>query len=202
MPDDFTIIKTHPHLLSYVDDLQKKNAESLSFYPRQVFEREAENGRLFLGMLNGEPCGYIYVGARGHDIKCHQVCIEYDARRRMHGAALVCALEDYAKDSFTVTLRCGFDLDANEFWSSLGYNCIGVVAGGIRRNRKINIWRKQISPELFTDLIVEPAEGKTSSTIWRKHKETSLVTQFTRGRQLKDYRALLLKKGEDENKKQ
>ena len=40
--DDFVIVQTHPNLLIYVDSLQKKNAENLSFYPKQVFEREAE----------------------------------------------------------------------------------------------------------------------------------------------------------------
>ena len=134
--DDFVIVKTHPNLLVYVDSLQKKNAEALSFYPKQVFEREAEKGRIFLGLLNGEPCGYIYVGAKGLDVKCHQVCIQYDARRRLYGAALVQALEDYAEKSYSITLRCGFDLEANQFWSSEGYRCVDVQDGGIRRMRK------------------------------------------------------------------
>ena len=139
--EDFVIVQTHPHLLIYVDSLQKKNAENVSFYPKQVFEREAEKGRIFLGLLNGEPCGYIYVGAKGGDVKCHQVCIQYDARRRLYGAALVQALEDYADGSYSIMLRCGFDLDANQFWASLGYRCIDVQDGGIRRMRKINVWR-------------------------------------------------------------
>ena len=55
--DDFQIVKVHPHLIAYVDSLQKKNAEALSFYPKCVFERESEKGRILLGILNGEPCG-------------------------------------------------------------------------------------------------------------------------------------------------
>tara|TARA_R110000824_G_scaffold205274_3_gene390046 strand:- start:1234 stop:1842 length:609 start_codon:yes stop_codon:yes gene_type:complete len=200
MPD-FHIVKTHPDMLLYVDSLQKKNAEQLSFYPKQVFEREAEKGRLFLGMLNGAPCGYIYVGAKSPDVKCHQVCIEYDARRRLYGAAMVTALEDYAKDSYTITLRCGFDLEANNFWKSMGYNCINIVDGGIRRNRKINVWRKQVHPELFTDIIVEPAKGKTDASIWRKHKKTGLVTGFSRGKKLKEYRASVMKEAQLNNNK-
>jgi hypothetical protein len=73
---DFQIVKVHPHLITYVDSLQKKNAEALSFYPKCVFERESEKGRILLGLLNGEPCGYLYVGALGGDVKCHQVCIQ------------------------------------------------------------------------------------------------------------------------------
>jgi GNAT superfamily N-acetyltransferase len=189
---DFQIVKVHPHLISFVDGLQRKNAEALSFYPKCVFERESENGRIFLGMLNGEPCGYLYVGAQGADVKCHQVCIEYDARRRLYGAALVAAMEEYAEGACTLTLRCGFDLDANTFWAEMGYQCIGVQDGGIRRMRKINVWRKAMQIELFADASVVPAVGKTDASVWRKNKQTGLVTQFIRGKRMRDYRALIV----------
>ena len=195
MSADFQIVKVHPDLLLYVDALQKKNAEALSFYPKCVFEREAENGRIFLGLLNGQPCGYLYVGAAVADVKCHQVCIEYDARRKLYGAALVAAMEEYASGSFTVTLRCGFDLDANKFWSEMGYKCIDVQDGGIRRMRKINVWRKSLRDELFvTDASVDPAVGKTDASVWRRNKNTGIVTQFIRGKRMRDYRALIVGK--------
>ena len=156
---DFVVVQQHPDFLSYVDKLQKLNAEALSFYPTQVFERELDKGRLFLGLLNGEPCGYIYMGAQGDHVKCHQVCIQYDARLRQYGAALVSAMEEYANEgkATSISLRCGFDLDANKFWKSLGYECVNIVDGGVRRMRKINVWRKQLAPELFTTLALEPA---------------------------------------------
>ena len=188
----FQIVKVHPHLISYVDALQKKNAEALSFYPKCVFERESEKGRIFLGLLNGDPCGYLYVGAHSADVRCHQVCIEYDARRRMYGAALVQAMEDYATGAYSITLRCGFDLDANRFWSEMGYKCVCVQDGGIRRMRKINVWRKSLAVGLFEDAFVEPASGKTDASVWRKHKQTGVVTQFVRGKAMRDYRARIM----------
>lgn len=190
--DDFSIVTAHPDLILYVDSLQKKNAESLSFYPKCVFERESEKGRIFLGLLNGQPCGYLYVGARREDVKCHQVCIQYDARRRLYGSALVTAMEDYASGAYSITLRCGFDLDANTFWSEMGYSCIGIQDGGIRRMRKINVWRKMVQNELFDDIFVEPSVGRTDASVWRRNKQTGLVTQFVRGRRLRDYRARVL----------
>jgi|TARA_R110000824_G_scaffold10882_1_gene47672 hypothetical protein len=198
---DFIIIKEHPDLLTYIDSLQRKNAEQLSFYPKQVFEREQKNGRLYLGLLNGEPCGYIYVGAAGGDVKCHQVCIQYDARRKLYGAMLVLALENYANESLSdsITLRCGFDLDANTFWKELGYNCIAVQQGGIRRNRKINVWRKYLQPQMFSQEWVEPAVGKVDASIWRKHKQTGIISQFNRGKKLEDYRLKIQQTGDAEN---
>ena len=198
---DFVIVKEHPSMLMYIDALQKKNAEALSFYPKQVFEREYQNGRLYLGLLNGEPSGYIYVGAAGGDVKCHQVCIEYDARRKLYGAMLVLAMENYANASFSnsITLRCGFDLDANKFWSELGYNCIAVQDGGVRRMRKINVWRKYLKPQMFEPVWIEPAIGKTDASLWRKHKDTGIITQFARGKKMKDYRLILLNKEQNNN---
>lgn len=197
MTTDFIVVQQHPSIITYVDDLQRKNAEALSFYPRQVFEREQEKGRIFLGLLNGQPCGYLYVGARGRDVKCHQVCIQYDARRRLYGAAIVAVMEQYADEGHasSVTLRCGFDLDANEFWKSLGYVCIASQIGGVRRMRIINVWRKQIVPELFETVAIDPAIGKTDASVWRKNKQTGTVTQFIRGKAMRAYRALVTKEG-------
>ncbi len=191
---NFSIVKEHPSLIPYVDGLQRKNADALSFYPRQVFERESERGRIFLGLLEGQPCGYIYVGAGANrDLKCHQVCIQYDARRRLYGAGLVVAMEDWATElnCSRITLRCGFDLMANDFWRSMGYLCVQVSDGGIRRMRKINTWVKQIAPELFALEEVEAAVGVQDASIWRKHKRTGITTQFARGKRLRDYKAMI-----------
>lgn len=197
---DFIVLQSHPLMIDFIDGLQKKNRECLSFYPRQVFEREQEKGRLFLGMLNAEPCGYLYVGAAGKDVKCHQVCIQYDARRRLYGAAIVAVMEQYANEAkaSSITLRCGFDLDANDFWGSLGYVCIAHHVGGVRRMRTINVWRKQLSAELFDTVAIEPAVGVADASIWRRNKQTGIVTQFTRGKAMRDYRAVLVSKDSEE----
>jgi hypothetical protein len=195
---DFCVVQDHPNLINFVDGLQKKNAEALSFYPKQVFEREQLKGRLFLGLLNGEPAGYLYVGAQRGDVKCHQVCIQYDARRRLYGAAIVSVMEQYAEEgkASSITLRCGFDLDANDFWKSMGYQCIAHQMGGIRRRRTINVWRKQLRAELFDVVAIEPAKGVVDASVWRKNKKTGIVTQFVRGKTMRDYRAKL--EAEDE----
>lgn len=188
---DFYIVTKHPDLIKYVDYLQKKNAEALSFYPTQVFERESEKGRVFLGLLNNQPCGYIYVGAEGMNVRCHQVCIQYDLRRKLYGAMLVTRMEQYAHQAHSITLRCGFDLDANKFWKELGYVCVAIVDGGIRRQRKINVWRKFLQPLLITQPAIEPAVGKTDASLWRKHKDKfQRLTGFERGNRLKQYRKL------------
>lgn len=191
---DFCIVTAHPDLLVYVDSLQRKNAEALAFYPRVVFEREAERGRIYLGLLNGQPCGYIYVGSTANgSLRCHQVCIQYDVRRRLYGAMLVARIEQDATAAGVsfVSLRCGFDLAANEFWRSLGYRCIKIVDGGVRRMRRINIWRKELSASLFIPDEVEPATGVIDASVWRKGKMPGITTQFARGHKMAAYRRLV-----------
>lgn len=193
--NDFIVVNDHPDMIKYIDSLQRKNAENLSFYPLQVFEREKKNCRIFLGLLNNQPCGYLYVGSGKQDVKCHQICIQYDARRKLYGAMLYQTLEQYAINHYSssITLRCGFDLEANQFWNEMGFNVIKIEDGGIRRRRKINIWRKYIRKQLFEDEILIPSVGKTDSSIWIKNKQVGLISQFARKNKIKEYRKLVEK---------
>ena len=43
--------------LKYIDHLQKKNAEELAFYPAVVFEREIDNERILLALVNKQHAG-------------------------------------------------------------------------------------------------------------------------------------------------
>tara|TARA_R110002126_G_scaffold23727_6_gene82837 strand:- start:2557 stop:2757 length:201 start_codon:yes stop_codon:yes gene_type:complete len=63
--------------------------------------------------------------------------------------------------------------------------------------RKINVWRKSLRVELFTDITVEPAVGKVDASVWRKNKKTGLVTQFVRGKAMRDYRASIVAASEE-----
>ena len=83
----------------------------------------------------------------------------------------------------------------------MGYNVIKIVDGGVRRMRKINIWRKYLKPQLFDDIYIEPAVGKTDASLWRRHRETGLVTGFVRGKRLDEYRLKLIGKDETLNQK-
>ena len=66
------------------------------------------------------------------------------------------------------------------------YGCYALM-------RTINVWRKQLRPELFETLAIEPAAGVVDASIWRRNKKTGTVTQFVRGKAMQDYRAALIK---------
>jgi GNAT superfamily N-acetyltransferase len=151
---NFAIVKSHPDLLNYVESLQAKNSDSLGFLPNRVFELRSEAGQLFLGLLNGEPAGYIVAGTGFQGtMRCHQVCIEYDVRRRLYGAMLIAAVEQYGETlgCSRISLRCGSDLPANGFWQSLAYRLVATEESGIvrRHRRHINVWGKALHPSVI-----------------------------------------------------
>jgi hypothetical protein len=153
-PTNFSIVRTHPDILKYVVHLQKKNSDELGFLPRTAFERAVEAGQLFLGLLNGEPCGYIFAGSGYKGVlRRWQACIQYDARRRFYGGLLVSAVEKYGETLGCTQseVRCASDLEANLFWVSMGYKLTGIEkAGESRKYRRshINLWGKDLSPSV------------------------------------------------------
>jgi len=193
---DYKVIKANANHQLFIDDLQTKNAEFLSFYPTQTIKREIDNGRIYIGILNNQPCGYLYCGSMsGENLKIHQAVISYDARLREYGKSLYLNVESDAIQAqcSLITLRCGFDLEANHFWQSLGFQCVSHKNGGIRRNRIINIYMKQIGSLLFDLETTQPKYGKTDASIWRKNKKLGIVSGgFVRGKQLDRYRDLVL----------
>lgn len=162
--------------LSFIDHLQKLNAEELSFYPKAVFEREIKTQRILLALVNGQHAGYLYHGALALDqpIKIHQACIEYDLRGNWYGAGLCRILEETANISGakSITLRCGSDIAANAFWRNMGFECVAITAGGIRRMRDINVWHKLIGEDLFGFDSLEPSTKKKTPASGPKETKT------------------------------
>ena len=180
----------------FIDHLQKKNAEDLSFYPVGVFEREIENQRILVALVNAEPAGYLYHGAIKLDypLKIHQACIQYDLRGNWYGAGLCGFLEDLASigGSRFISLRCGSDISANTFWQNMGYKCVQITPGGIRRMRDINVWQKLLSKDLFGFEEIEPSKKKKDASIWAKRDKTKKQNSMLRGKALLDYRKKIL----------
>jgi len=180
---------------TYIDYLQHKNAEDLSFYPMSVLEREIVHGRIVLAEVNQTPAGYLYHGSlNSPTLRIHQACIQYDLRGYLYGAALVRWLIDLGRVSGAqeIALRCGSDIAANGFWRVMGFECIAVTQGGARRMRDINAWRLVLSDQLFS-ITVEPSSREKSASAWAKARKSgiSLGSQFKRGKDLVDYRELI-----------
>ena len=191
--NDFEVRVAGKDDLSYIDYLQKKNAEDLAFYPTQVFEREVENHRIILGRFNAQHAGYLYHGAFGVTCKINQACIQYDLRGQLYGAALVRHLVTLceAANTMSIILGCGSDILANKFWKAMGFYCYAVTQGGARRMRDINNWRLDLHPQLF-EVSTQPSQKKKSASQWGKRdRSTGKKSPFLRGRQTRQYRKVI-----------
>ena len=188
---DITADCAAPSDLPYIDDLQRKNAECLAFYPKAAFEREIDAKRIILAKVNNAPAGYLYHGALGVTCKIHQACIQYDLRGMLYGAELVRRLLEQCEAAKVsrVVLACASDIDANKFWRAMGFVCEAVRPGGIRRGRDINIWALLLQAELFA-FHVDASTKQKSAAQWAG-REISAPSQFIRGRQMRQYRALI-----------
>ena len=180
--------------LKFVDFLQKKNARDLSFYPLSILERETNNQRILLALVNNQHAGYLFHGSikspRDNILKIFQACIEYDLRGKWYGAGLVKTLEDLAKikNVKSISLRCGSDIEANSFWKMMDYKCIDIQEGGIRRMRDINVWKKNIEAEKQ----IEPSTKKRDSSFYRKRKKGKKSNMMLRGKALLQNRKEIL----------
>lgn len=126
----------------YAVDLAKKNSEAVSYIPAPRVEQYARYGSLCLAFENDEPCGFLIAGNGWPQVRIYQACIQYDARRREHGMALVAGLAEKARARGCTDIRlwCADDLDANDFWRAAGFEFCGSRVGGTRRGRRHNLW--------------------------------------------------------------
>jgi hypothetical protein len=157
-PEDFTARICGDADFKFVMALQRANRESVGGLPGPAIRERIVRGAAVLGLLNGEPMGYLLrdVGQDGV-LRIPQACIQYDARRRKYGEALVgVALAGFTGEEIRV--RCAADLEANLFWRDLGFVCTSTIAGGRRRGRTLNLWQLWLTPRLIAagDIAVSP----------------------------------------------
>lgn len=141
--------------IKYVVALAKRETDTIGFLPTAAYREYVERSGILLVLLNGAPCGFLVwrlsngarvptlEGRHERHLKIIQTCIQYDARRREHGAALVSRLLRIAarRKAVYVSLWCADDLEANRFWAWCGFSFAGSRVGGQRRGRIHNGWR-------------------------------------------------------------
>jgi hypothetical protein len=150
-PDGFAVRICSESDFVYVMALQRANRESVGGLPGPALRERIAKRAALLGLLNGDP----------------QACIQYDARRRAYGAALVgAALLDF--DGEEIRVRCAADLEANLFWRDLGFTCTATTPGGKRRGRTLNLWQKWLTPRLIgaDEIAVAPVAQRREDSMY------------------------------------
>lgn len=166
MLTDFAIRRAALPDGDYVMALQRANRESVGGLPRPAIDERLGRGTVVLGVLNGDPMGYLMWDYRSNVVRIPQACIQYDARRRKYGAALVSWLLQQHPTANEVRLRCAADLEANIFWRGMGFVCTAATPGGSRRGRLINSWSLSLGGALFAPPTTTPAAQLRVDTMY------------------------------------
>lgn len=142
--------------LPYVLDLGRRHYEEIGFIPKPRLEQYARQGQLWTEHENGELCGYLVWGNGWPVLRVYQVCIQYDAQRRLHGARLIGRLIQKAEREGYSRISCWVadDIPANDFWRSMGFVLSGERDGGAARKRRHNAWVYECADPLQLKLAV------------------------------------------------
>lgn len=172
--------------LSYIDHLQRQNADDLAFYPLTTLRKALEDGHIVHCEDNGEPAGYLWFGALrgGFDVTIYQACVDYTSRRRHLGYGMVSELLALGRAAGCtgIRLKCASSAESNEFWVAAGFHCTRVQPGGRKRGRDLNCYRTDIIPGLFTFDAVTPSDKPIDLTAYNAAKRAGIVmpSRFSR----------------------
>jgi hypothetical protein len=124
-----------------------------------------------------DDCGIIY-----------QVCVAPGARRGLVGAALVKAMFDRAAYGCRLfCCWCAQDLEANEFWESLGFVPLAFRAGSRGKGRVHIFWQKRICAGDTTTPYWFPSQTAGGSI-----REDRLVLPIPPGTHWRDAKPIIL----------
>ncbi len=172
--------------LTYIDKLQRLNADDLAFYPLTTLGDALDGGHVIHCEDNGDPAGYLWFGALrgGYDVTIYQACVDYDSRRQHLGFGMVADLSalGLAAGCTGIRLKCASSADSNRFWIAAGFHCTRVQPGGIKRGRDLNCYRTDLQPGLFTLPSVTPSDRPIDLTAYNRQKREKVVmpSRFSR----------------------
>jgi GNAT superfamily N-acetyltransferase len=143
---DIIVRTTTPGDWDYIDYLSRNNSWAVGFLPKRNWTEAVWGGGrnylCFLLMVNGQAGGYTLVtpGFRGKPIRVQQIAVQEDLRRWEYGTALIDVCEYFRKEygRTGIKLRCRCDLEANLFWTVLGFSLVGIQEKGTENH---NGWK-------------------------------------------------------------
>ncbi len=171
---------------AFADHAQSKHNEELGHLPRQALREYEARNQILTATENHQFVSYMlyYDGRNGKrprahpdTIKIHQCFTDYDARRLHIATALLNKLIDHANDTKFRYLKAfvATDLEANDFWKTVGFTLIGTRPGGLSRKRVHNIWVADLQPE-------QPSPTLTTSDNKRNQQGTPIADYRSLGR--------------------
>jgi len=127
-----------PQLKILVDE----NRKELGFITKAQLAAYIDRGSLFVAEIGEELIGFVgFWRRRDGQVTLHVICVRQEYRRNGVGRRLMKALEESSEGWHLVVLKCPIDLEANKFYSALGFSLVGIESG---KRRDLKVWQKQL----------------------------------------------------------
>lgn len=158
--------------LAYIDMLQARFSHEVGYLPTVALEKRIQTGSTWIAFQNGQPAAYVsgvtpYM--RRSDLAIiYQAAVEYDAQRRLISTALVEAwCGAVCPNANQICLWCAQDINANLFWSSLGFHAIAWRVGSLVKGR-IHLFWSRCLPGIADDVALWVPLGTEGGLLRKK----------------------------------
>ena len=148
--------RLRPGDISAVDDLMKRNSQTLGFLPTEALNDYLRKGRVLGAKTKeGRLVGYLLYYSNQRRFRIVQLCVSQEFRG--HGIAknLLEELKGIATTQSAITLNCRRDFPAHDLWPKLGFVPIDERPGRSLAGHLLTIWHhglkqaNQMEMELF-----------------------------------------------------
>lgn len=142
--NDYVIRKAVESDLDEIKKIADSHKKELGFIMRPALARSIAQEELIVAVNGVGIIGFIqYHHRRDEQTTLHNIVVVPSLRKKGIGQRLIQGLEAeaIAMDQNFILLKCPEDLDANEFYKSIGYKEVRKEAGKMRR---LNIWTKDL----------------------------------------------------------
>jgi hypothetical protein len=155
--------------LRFIDDLQRKHAKMVGWFPTRQLETNIKGGKILIAESGNESVGYViahdkYLKREELGI-CYQLNVLPGKQRGLIGATLIKAVFDRAAYGCKLfCCWCAQDLEANHFWESIGFVPLAFRTGSRPRMTKSGKITKPGRTHIFWQRHIR--EGDTETPYW------------------------------------
>ena len=170
MRDDLKVeySKLLPADISAVDDLMKRNSQTLGFLPTEALNDYLHKGRVLGAKSEGDKLiAYLLYAPRQSSFHIFQLCVSQESKGQGIARKLLEELKGAATTQSAITLNCRRDFAAHQMWPRLGFVPIGEKPGRSAAQLPLTMWHLTLKPttQMKMELFKAEASDETIDAI-------------------------------------
>lgn len=131
----------------FVDELMKKNSETLGFLPKEAILFHIDSGGcLGVKTKDGRLAGYILFATYPDRFRIVHLCVSDDYRGKGIAKTLVENLKEKVTTQKSLVLHCRRDFEVNKMWPKLGFIALGEKKGRAVIGSTLTFWCMNLAP--------------------------------------------------------